>query len=372
MIHGTERRRPPPQKTHEQVCALLAAWPAQPQEFERQCQNVADWSTLLAEIERHGVLGILARALLESGVQLRPEVRAHLEERRTVERLWARRLNATLGEALAALEGEAVHVLPLKGPVLSERLYADPLARLSTDLDLLVHEEDFARARQVLESLGYQSEQGPAARYLRRYHHHISLTAPHRPTIELHFRAYVGFGTTIPATALLASASPYRTADGHACLVAAAEDEFIYLCIHAAGHDFQRLAWLYDLKTFLERHPQVQPATALARARSRGVAVAVAFTLEILRRRLGVTQPPGPWRPTQTQDNWRAAAWLLARLEDVPPDSARARLASMVLQALLCDRISASMWFLQHHLSRIMRRKLQHALPGLFPTDWSA
>jgi hypothetical protein len=43
---------------------------------------------------------------------------------------------------------------------------------------------------------------------------------------------------------------------------------------------------------------------------------------------------------------------------------------SLVFQFLLCDRASASIWFLHHHLSRITRRRLQ---PGMVvPAEWSA
>jgi len=272
---------------------------------------------------------------------------------------------------LAALQSAAVPVLPLKVSVLRERLYGDPLARLSIDLDLLVREEHFGRAQDALQPLGYQIEQGPTARYRRRYHQHLSLTAPRRPTVELHFRAFAGFGTIISAEALFAGASQYRTVDGHTCLVAAAENEFVYLCAHSAGHDFERLAWLYDIKTFLDRHPRLEPESALARARSLGVGVAVAFALEVLYRRLDVGRVGGVRLPARASSRWQVAFWLLARLEGLPAGSPGATFLSVVFQSLLCDRLAASLRFLQHHLSRIFRRRLQRVLPGIVPAEWS-
>src|SRR5262245_4987728 len=83
-------------RPYDRLCGLLAAWPARPEEFQRRCQGISDWLVVLEQAERHGVLGILSRPLTDVTIQLAPAVRAHLEERRTVERLWSTRLTAAL------------------------------------------------------------------------------------------------------------------------------------------------------------------------------------------------------------------------------------------------------------------------------------
>lgn len=54
-----------------------------------------------------------------------------------------------------ALQSEGVPYLLLKGPVLAATVYADPATRTMTDLDLLVHDADFARAMSALAEIGY-------------------------------------------------------------------------------------------------------------------------------------------------------------------------------------------------------------------------
>lgn len=63
----------------------------------------------------------------------------------------ARDLVRRLARALAA---EGIDVMPLKGVLLQQHVYADPLERPISDVDLLVRERDFARATAVLAREG--------------------------------------------------------------------------------------------------------------------------------------------------------------------------------------------------------------------------
>lgn len=352
------------------LARLLAAWPAAPEEFQRLCHAVHDWRSLLDQAERHGVLGVLYAPLTEPATGLPLEARERARERRTVERLWAARLVAALGEALAALTAAGIDALALKGPVLSERLYDDSLARLSSDLDILVRIDDLERAQTALEELGYRTEEGPSARYQRRYHHHLTLTRPQGPTIELHFRVFSGFGITIPAEAAFAGAVRHRTREGVACLVLPPAEELLYLCLHAAGHNFERLAWLYDIKTLLAKHGQPDWPALFARARSYQVERAFSLALAVLCQRLGDVCP-GLSATDRATPRRRAAAGLLSWLENQPLGSASDKLGAIVFQAFLCDRVTVSVGYLNHHLGRMARRRLQRYLPALVPAEWS-
>src|SRR6266487_1367730 len=160
--------------------------------------------------------------------------------------------------------------------------------RRCTDLDLLIAERDIERAARALEPLGYELEDGLAALYARRHHHHLHLAGRCPPVIELHFRAYVGFGVTLPSETLLARGRAHHTGGGAPCWVLAPEDELLYLGVHAAGHCFDRLLWLYDLKLFMSRNPRLDWALLAERARAFGVEAAWALTRDVLKRRLGV------------------------------------------------------------------------------------
>lgn len=353
----------------QDLLPLLASWPDDPQRFQTLSQAIGDWPALLSQAQSHGVLQILASAWLDAGV-CPPGAKVQIEERQAFQRLWAGRIDETLNDVLGRLGGSGIPVVALKGPVLAERLYGDRQARFSLDVDLLVRAEDFQRAAAVLEALGYRAAAGPAARYHLRHHHHLTFHRPQRPTVELHFRAFTGFGTSLDGGEFLARAGSYQTGRAASCLVLAPEDEFLFLAVHAAGHGCQRWSWLYDLKSFLRRQPELDWQAICGRAEAAHLSAALAFTLDALRRRLGVP-PGGPGqrdfvRRRRRPAAARLAAWLEGRDENAPG----ARLGWLVFQALLCDEPRRSLWFLRHHLLRVGRRRLQRALPRVCPEDW--
>jgi hypothetical protein len=350
---------------------LLAVWPEDIAAFCRRAEQVLDWERLVAEATREGVAGVLDEALSGAAVPLPEAAGATLARVRASEALWLEMLERALDSALGALDAAGIRAVALKGPVLAERLYRNPRARFSADLDLLVTPPDLDRAAAALSRLGYGEETGASADYYRRHHHHIHLSAPRLPLIELHFHAYAGFGVVIPAGDLVAAAIPYRTARGLRTWILAPEDELLYLAVHAAGHCFERLLWLYDLKLMFRANPSLDWAAVEDRARGLGVSAAVAFACEALRRRLGVTVPATPELEPSRGLRRVIANGLLAwagRHREGP----RATLARILCMASLCDRPLPAARFLRHHLARMARRRARRWLPRLAPLEWSA
>jgi hypothetical protein len=355
--------------TPARLAALLQAWPEQPEHFAALSDAVADWPGLLSLAQSHAVLSILAQAWLDHGL-CPPVVRPLIEERRALQRVWIERINGSLDEILGHVSHAGIRVVPLKGPVLAERLYSDPRARFSLDIDLLVRPDDFPQASAALAALGYEASAGPSARYHLTHHHHLTFHQPQRPLVELHFRTFTGFGTCLEAADYLARATPYQTGRGTSCFILAPEDEFLYLAVHAAGHGCQRWSWLYDLKCFLHRHPALDWPMIFGRAQAAHLDVALAFTLEIVDRRLDV-RPPAAESAFVRRRRRPAAARLLTWLETRDEHAPGPKVGWLIFQSLLCDQPRRSLWFLQHHLGRVARRRLQRALPRLCPEDWA-
>src|SRR5207302_709930 len=65
-------------------------------------------------------------------------------------------LSGELGRLLKSFEREHVPVIPLKGPVLAEMLYAHPALRPCSDLDLLIRREHLERVDELLRRLAYR------------------------------------------------------------------------------------------------------------------------------------------------------------------------------------------------------------------------
>src|SRR5205085_2065029 len=85
-----------------------------------------------------------------------------------------------------ALHREGLTAVALKGPLLAARLYSRPSARGSTDVDLLVREDDLDRVAAVLRDIGWERSTARDEALLRREHHHLVLVHEHAVPVELH------------------------------------------------------------------------------------------------------------------------------------------------------------------------------------------
>jgi hypothetical protein len=351
------------------LAAQLAVLPDDPVTFRSLCGAVRDWEPLLVAAREHGVLGVLAGAIARGGVVVTPAVDQVLQRHMAVARVWHAHQRALVEELAVAFSAAGVPVIALKGPVLAERLYAEGAERHSVDLDLLVSEDAVNTAGAVLTQQGWASAEGPAARYARLHHHHLQFVRPGAPSLELHFRARVGFGRIYPSEALIARARqvPHVTTP---LLVLTPEDEYLYLSVHAAAHAFVRLIWLYDLKLLRGRHPALDWAVVVTRARALGVLAAVAFASRMLEERLGVTRPAHP------DLDGRGVRQAVARRIQKRVVAGRGLLAldragGLAFTSLLSEGPVAASRLWGHHAARSVKRRLQRALPTLVSSDWA-
>jgi hypothetical protein len=309
---------------------------------------------LIDEAARHGVLGLVEPALA-------PEARARARTRLAIERLAQERIHDALDEALRALaRAGSIDAVALKGPVLSERLWGDPFARPTSDVDLAVAPRDLDRALRALGELGWRDEHA-GLRYFRETHHHVTLARPGSPPLELHHRLLVGFGTTLELERF--RTIEHVTARGARARVLAPEDELVFLGVHAALHAFARLAWLVDLALLLRRGVDVDRARSLARALRVGRAFDDA--LATLADRLAI---PGALRSSRRH---RAAAAIAAAGERWPVASRPAQLARFAFRVVLCDGPSLALAHARANVLRHARRAVRRVVP-LLPEEWSA
>ena len=231
-----------------------------------------------------------------------------------------------------------VPAVALKGPLFARRYYARPSARGTSDIDLLVTENDLERTIESLAPLGYAVyDSGSEIARSRREHHHLHLARPGAPDLELHFHAYRGFGVTLRTEALAHRSVPV---EGFARLrVPSAEDELVYLAVHAASHRFGRLSWLYDMRLVVERMSPDTMELAARRARAWGLSRVLALAGELLVEALGVS--PDVVRPLGTLPRSRGAL-----VHAVVVESRRRALGSATRFAyttMLADSIAASL-----------------------------
>ncbi len=242
-----------------------------------------------------------------------------------------------LREITAALEKAQVPHFLLKGPTLAARLYPEPWLRPSSDLDLAIPRDGVERAFSALAQLGYEPHDAPDwNRWLLRHHHHVKVVGKGLPPLELHFTLNSRFGTRIESARFVARAIPCRLDEGLSIDVLPPEDELLYLCTHAAGHLFERLLWLLDLRLFLRKHPAIDLEAVLGRARALGTERACELALAQLDRIWGSRLlSPRRARPIVHRAAL-AAQKLYLRTEQLPNPRSRI-IGSGLCRSVVCD-----------------------------------
>ena len=261
----------------------------------RRVPATVDWQGV-AEIARwHGLEPLLAHRLGALGLlpSLPDELRARLAGAAMLATVRDTARRRQLGEALGALAGAGVAVVPLKGSVLAEHAYPASSLRRMTDFDLLLPAGEIARARTVLRGLGYVPDEGPSP----SENHAPTLRHPVRMPIELHdvinpcrspFR--------LPLDGVLARTVSMRVA-GHDVRALEPIDMLLHLATHMGhGHVLgASLSGVVDILMWTERYGDVVAwDEVVARARTAGAERFVHAALALARQALGARVPDAP------------------------------------------------------------------------------
>jgi len=258
-ILSSQRKSPPP--SISQIVSAHAG--SQLPEFEllRSCcrgeQNVLrafsrnlGWDQVFEQASYHRVLPALYRAL-----QGRPEVPASIQSAlrarylRHCQRVM--RFSAELAAILEHFKGERIPVIAQKGPALAHLLYGDSTMREFGDLDLLVSAPDVPRAVLALNQLGYvkylQLSPRQEEAYLRSGYEYVFGRGTERNLVELQWNLLPKFYAIDINIEELFARSREQEFDGCRARVLGPEDQLIFLCIHAAKHQWTRLGMVQDI-----------------------------------------------------------------------------------------------------------------------------
>jgi hypothetical protein len=263
---------------------LLRAWPEAP-----DAAFSGEPGALVRTAARHGLAGFTGQALANAGWVLPEGSREALRRESRGSAARAIRVHALLLRSLEALAGAGVVPVVLKGYGLARRLYPEPFHRATTDVDLLVAPAQVEEASRALRALGLGPVSGRPGHGGAHAHHR----AFHGPAglVELHFRALATGGQALEAEALLAHAVEAEL-EGHRVRYLRAEEELVYLALHASHHLLQRLAWLMDLKLLVRAHPGLSWRRVVEVAHGTAFPHLAWYALEAAHRLLGLAVPP--------------------------------------------------------------------------------
>lgn len=217
----------------------------------RQMPEITSYSVEILKV-RHGlssrqVNSVFGREVAEEGVD---------------EKIAALEKIARFIKITNSLASEGIEFVPLKGPLLSFRIYDDATVREFCDLDIMVGIQDIRRAGDLLISLGYEPVgyrlpgKEPGRQIVLRHVHHILFTnRDHSLRVELHWRLFQT--PTVRAgrlEELIAGNTTEVTFEGRPFRVLSGEIELLYLVMHGSIHYWKRLKWLIDIHEYLQKN----------------------------------------------------------------------------------------------------------------------
>lgn len=261
-------------------------------------QEGLDWFGLLRRAERHGVVPLLHRYLVQATAgSVPPDFLHQLSDR--FDNIARRNLFLT-GELLKCMDllGEhGIPAVPFRGPVLAACAYGDFALRQFDDLDVLLHEQHVRQARDLLVSLGYQPEfqlnRAQEAAFLRSQAHFKVTRDAGLLNVELHWRMaedYFSFPLDIQP---LWQRLEVVSVAGRDIKTLSAEDLLLTLCVHGAKHLWARLQWLSDVARLIDARPEMDWGWVMDRAAALRSERMLYLGLVVASELLGVILPQG-------------------------------------------------------------------------------
>jgi hypothetical protein len=189
LLEGERRRA-------EEQLILLSAGTAARREAMRgyagQLGALVDWSLLAELLRMRRLLPTLGPRILElAGDRTSRGFVLAVEEAIDTGRRQGAFLQLIAERVMAVLLDSGIRCTALKGPMLSETLYGDPGRRPSSDIDLLVAQEQMYRAVEVVRTLGYVAPNDHVDESGMPMLHFVMLHAQGElPPVEIHWRIH--------------------------------------------------------------------------------------------------------------------------------------------------------------------------------------
>jgi hypothetical protein len=221
----------------------------------------ADWKLFSQMAEREGVAPLMYWKLKDSPVAV-PLSTFNLLRSTYYQTLAQNTLMyQELERILTALDEAGIAVIVLKGAALAATVYEDIGLRPMGDLDLLVREEEFQEALDVLLSIGYMQEPMPHQEFNRQIGYNVHLWRESNPIlkVELHWLLVAGgdvwFGSSMEWLSDATGGWESRVdrllyRDFNNVLELSFEASLLYMSAHLMlqhGLEQARLLWFFDI-----------------------------------------------------------------------------------------------------------------------------
>jgi hypothetical protein len=198
---------------------------------------------------------------------------------------------------LNQLAEAGVDHIVVKGPAVAHTIYPDPFLRSFRDLDLIVREQDWSDAHQVLIGMGFvalDNEPEPPPRLVpQAVPYELKYTHPESGLgVEIHFGDILNMGLESRDLEGFWARARGVAIRGASVKVLCLEDQLVHLCCHLHAHGYTRLNWFSDIAFIIRDHSSdLNWDLVLRVARTEEAQVPVYYSLYYVEKTLGVRVP---------------------------------------------------------------------------------
>lgn len=323
-----------------------------------------NWDYLFVTAQAHGLLPLLHKHLTATAGDLVPgHFLARLKRESVANSQNVLHLVAKQLRVHKVFKENSIPVALFKGPLLAQLAYGEISLRQAGDIDVLINAGDFERARQLLESLGYEmSPRLTPSQLSSHFSNHCEIQFMRDEwftVVDLHWElAPRSFVFKLKAADVMSRLQSVSLA-GTQIETFGAEDLVLYQAMHGAKHLWRRLEWISSLAESLRALPSLNWNTILERASQAHATRMLALGLRLV----------------EQFSDFRIPAHVLGAID---PESAMQIMAARVREELFVTFGAADSTETNLYNLRIMDRKrdaLVSALRAIFvPTvpDWQA
>lgn len=316
-------------------------------QIKERLHSQLDWPYLLESASRQKVIPILYRSLESMSFENMPaDALKELQTRFRDNTLHNFSMTSELGRLLDLFEGNSIHVIPFKGPVLSSLLYGEIALRQSVDLDLVIHREDLFKAVDIIKLQGYdaihQMSKIQQESFLRKEHHIALFNKEKNLFLEVHWRISPEMFSMQTDMEGLWLGAEKRAILGRSMLCFASEDLFMILCDHGARHRWNRLVWVCDIAKLIEVE-KFDWTHVFERAKKEGSTRSVLLALSLANIILGSSLTPEVQRKVQADPQIKSlSVWVIGNLFKDKCDPEREDLPGSLKDKLLYTYVMVS------------------------------
>jgi len=227
-------------------------------------QSKIDWAYLIQTATRHGVISLLYQSLSTTCPEAVPKTNlAQLRDYSHSNALHNLFLTKELLKLLNLFESHSIPAIPFKGPVLAVSAYGNLSLRQISDLDILVRERDYHKAKELLLDQGHRMayDRGHEAFALQAQLWHEEK----KVSVDLHYGMP-------PKHLQLNSEIFLENLQSLSCVgtriqTFSPETHLLILCVNGQKDSWNQLRRVCDVAALISSHPQMNWESLTEQAR---------------------------------------------------------------------------------------------------------